>query len=57
MPFLRSALFTLLALGCRALETAGQTHLGADCATLRKDECLAAPGCVLTKSLDGCRPA
>ena len=60
MPFLRGALFALLALGCRALETKEQTNLGVDCTSFNEpfDEpaCIAATGCVVTKTMDGCQP-
>ena len=61
MPFLRGALFALLALGCRALETKDQIDLEpmpepAPCSNLSKDDCIAASGCVVTKSMDDCVP-
>ena len=56
MAFLRGALFALLALGCRALETKEQTNLGVDCTSLDVPACQAATGCVVTKTMDACKP-
>ena len=61
MSFLRGALFALLALGCRALETKDQIdlepmHKTDRCSNLSKDDCVAASGCVVTKSMDDCVP-